>query len=135
MYLYAHVWFSCSSFCYKQSSRQHTYVSLDTHIKLGFYLRDCCVYDIRSICEAQICAITNLLCLIQTLIIVTTHLADAKKILEMYITPMLLSLYQSTSLSVSLSVCLFGCSLTPPKWRTPTSWNFEGWFPLGWRRF
>ena len=36
---------------------------------------------------------------------------------------------------VSLSVCLFGLSLTPPKRRTPVSWNFEGWFPLVWRRF
>ena len=37
--------------------------------------------------------------------------------------------YQSTSLSVSefVCVCLFGCSLTPPKRRTPATWNFEGW--------
>ena len=33
----------------------------------------------------------------------------------------ILSLYQSTSLSVSEFVCLFGCSLTPPKGRTPAS--------------
>ena len=31
---------------------------------------------------------------------------------------------------VCLSVCLFVCSLTPPKRGTPASWNFEGWFPL-----
>ena len=37
--------------------------------------------------------------------------------------------------SVSEWVSVFVCSLTPPKRRTPTSWNFEGWFPLGWRRF
>ena len=28
-----------------------------------------------------------------------------------------------------VSLCV--CSLTPPKWQTPVSWNFEGWFPLG----
>ena len=28
-------------------------------------------------------------------------------------------------------VCLFVCSLTPPKRLTLMSWNFEGWFPWG----
>ena len=46
-----------------------------------------------------------------------------------------LSLYKSTSLSVSESVCLFVYSLTPPKGQTPAIWNFEGWFPLGCRMF
>ena len=40
-----------------------------------------------------------------------------------------------TSLSVSELVSLFVCSLTPPKRGTPTSWNFERWFPLGLGRF
>ena len=39
----------------------------------------------------------------------------------------IVSLYKSISLSVSV----FGCSLPPPKRRTPASWNFEGWFLLG----
>ena len=34
------------------------------------------------------------------------------------------SLYESTCLSVSESVCLDVFSLTPPKRRTPASWNF-----------
>ena len=36
---------------------------------------------------------------------------------------------------VSEWVSVFVCSLTPPKWRTRASWNFEGCFPLVWRRF
>ena len=34
------------------------------------------------------------------------------------------SLYQSASLSVSLSVCLFVCFLTPPKRLNLMRWNF-----------
>ena len=34
--------------------------------------------------------------------------------------------------SVSESVCLFPNS---SERQTPASWNFEGWFSLGWRRF
>ena len=40
-------------------------------------------------------------------------------------------LYQSTRLSVSEFVCLFVCSITPPKRRTPATSNLEGWLPLG----
>ena len=32
---------------------------------------------------------------------------------------------------VSEWVSVFVCSLTPPKRRTPATWNFEGWSPLG----
>ena len=45
------------------------------------------------------------------------------------------SLYQSNRMSVSESVFVFVCSLTPTKRRILMSWNFEGSFPLGWRRF
>ena len=41
------------------------------------------------------------------------------------------SLYKSNLMSVSLCVCFFLSSPTLPKRQTPTSWNFEGWFPLG----
>ena len=36
---------------------------------------------------------------------------------------------------VSEWVCVFGCSLTLPKRRTPASWNFEGWFSWDWEGF
>ena len=38
---------------------------------------------------------------------------------------------QGVFVCVCLSFCLFVCSLTPPKWLTLMSWNFEVWFPLG----
>ena len=41
----------------------------------------------------------------------------------------LLSLYKSNRMSVSESVCLNDCSLTPPKRINLMSWNFEEWFP------
>ena len=36
---------------------------------------------------------------------------------------------------VSGWVCPFVCSLTPPKRLNLMSWHFEGWFPMGFRRF
>ena len=46
------------------------------------------------------------------------------------------TLYQSTSLSVSELVCLsVWMFANSSKMTNPASWNFEGWFPLGWRRF